>query len=151
MHRSHPIGWYDIWLLLSLTACTKDVVIYLWFIFLWLVQSLVQRIHIMTIESCWSKINVNPLSRRCRDDVYAWRRVRRGHMITHFWPHAVECRAVTLPRRETHWNLQGCPKLTKRSQPLVGRSSPYYGDMWRRYCCLTRFFRLSTYALVAKI
>jgi len=38
------------------------------------------------------------------------------------------------------WNLQGCPKLTKRSQPLVGRSSPYCGDMWRRYCCLTSFF-----------
>ena len=26
------------------------------------------------------------------------------------------------------------------SQSLVGRSSPYYGDMWRRYCCLTNFF-----------
>ena len=42
-------------------------------------------------------------------------------------------RAVMLPRRETRWNLQGCPKLTKRSQPLVGQSSPYCGDMWRRY------------------
>ena len=50
------------------------------------------------------------------------------------------CRAVTLPRHETHWNLQGCPKLTKRSQPLVGRSSPYCKDMWGRYCCLTSFF-----------
>ena len=36
--------------------------------------------------------------------------------------------------------LAGCPKLTKRSQPLVGLSSPYCGDMWRRYCCLTSFF-----------
>jgi len=26
----------------------------------------------------------------------------------------------------------GCPKLANRSQPLVGRSSPYYQDMWRR-------------------
>ena len=34
----------------------------------------------------------------------------------------------------------GCPKLTKGSQPLVGRCSPYYEDMWRRYCCLTSFF-----------
>jgi len=25
------------------------------------------------------------------------------------------CRAVTLPRRETRWNLQGCPKLVNRS------------------------------------
>jgi len=50
------------------------------------------------------------------------------------------CRAVTLPKRETSWNLVGCPKLTKRSQPLVGRSSPYYEDIWRTYCCLTSFF-----------
>ena len=49
-------------------------------------------------------------------------------------------RAVRLPRRETRWNLQGCPKLTKRSQPLGGRTSPYCGDMWRRYCCLTSFY-----------
>jgi len=34
----------------------------------------------------------------------------------------------------------GCPKLPNRSQPLVGRRSPYYGDMLRRYCCLTSFF-----------
>ena len=36
--------------------------------------------------------------------------------------------------------LAGVPKLTKRSQPLVGRSSPYCEDMWGRYCCLTSFF-----------
>jgi len=28
----------------------------------------------------------------------------------------------------------------KRSQPLVGQSSPYCRDMWGRYCCLTSFF-----------
>jgi len=61
------------------------------------------------------------------------------------------CRAVTLPRRETRWNLQGCPKLANRSQPLVGRSSPYYQDIWRTYRCLTSFFQLSICALVAKI
>jgi len=33
----------------------------------------------------------------------------------------LECRAVTLPRRETRWNLQGCPKLPDRSRPLVGQ------------------------------
>ena len=36
--------------------------------------------------------------------------------------------------------LAGCPKLTKRFQPLEGRSSLYCEDMWRRYCCLTSFF-----------
>jgi len=50
------------------------------------------------------------------------------------------CRAVTLPKRETRWNLHGYPKLVNQSQPLVGRSSPYCGDMWRTYCCLTSFF-----------
>jgi len=56
------------------------------------------------------------------------------------WRGRLECRAVTLPRGETHWNLQGCPKLANGSQPLLGWSSPYYEDMWRRYCCLTSFF-----------
>jgi len=32
------------------------------------------------------------------------------------------------------------PQLPNRSQPLVGRSSPYCEDMCRRYCCLTSFF-----------
>jgi len=30
-------------------------------------------------------------------------------------------------------------QLANRSQPLVGRSSPYYEDMWRRYRCLKKF------------
>ena len=59
------------------------------------------------------------------------------------WRTLVECRAqraVMRTRRETCWNLQGCPKLPDRSQPLVGRSLPYCGDIWRSYCCLTSFF-----------
>jgi len=56
------------------------------------------------------------------------------------WRPILECRAVVLPRRETSWNLQGCPKLPDRSQLLVGRSSPYCGNMWRRYSCLKGFF-----------
>jgi len=49
------------------------------------------------------------------------------------------CREITLPRRETRWNLQECLKLPDGSQPLVGRSSPYCGDTWRTYCCLKSF------------
>jgi len=49
------------------------------------------------------------------------------------WRPLIECRAVTLPRRETRWNLQGCFKLRNGSQPLVGRSSAYYEVMWSRY------------------
>ena len=56
------------------------------------------------------------------------------------WRSLLDCRAVTLRRRETSWSLQRCPKWSNRSQPLVGRSSPYYEDMWRTYWCLTSFF-----------
>ena len=52
----------------------------------------------------------------------------------------LECRAVMLPKRESRWNLQGCPKLANRSQLLVGQSSPYCGDVWRTYCCLKSFY-----------
>ena len=55
------------------------------------------------------------------------------------WRTILECCAVTLLRRETRWNLQGCLKLPDRSQPLVGQSSPYYENMWRKYWCLTIF------------
>jgi len=33
----------------------------------------------------------------------------------------------------------GCPKVANRSRPLVRQSSPYYEDMWRRYCRLKLF------------
>jgi len=47
--------------------------------------------------------------------------------------------------------LAGCPKLPDRSQPLVGRSSPYYGGHLEEILPLNTFFRLSIRALVAKI
>jgi len=34
----------------------------------------------------------------------------------------------------------GVPQTRQQCQPLVGRSSPYYEDTWRRYRCLTSFF-----------
>jgi len=74
---------------------------------------------------------------------------RDGRPVEHRWrplfnaavwlTPTTRCRAVTLPRCETHWNLQGCLKLPDGSQPLVG-CSPYCGDMWRTYRCLTSFF-----------
>jgi len=48
--------------------------------------------------------------------------------------------AVTKQRRETRSNMLGCPKLGNRSHQLVGQSSPYGEDLWRRYCCFTSFF-----------
>jgi len=69
---------------------------------------------------------------------YRWRPLFNAAQFG--WYSLLECRAVMLPRRETRWNLQGCPKLANGSQPLVGPSSPYYQDMWKRYWCLTSFF-----------
>ena len=56
------------------------------------------------------------------------------------WRPLLECHAVSLPRRETHWNLQGCPKLANSSHLLVSQSSPYCEDMWGKHCCLPIFF-----------
>jgi len=84
-----------------------------------------------------------------------WANVQRdGHPAEYSWRHLfnaanfgwrplLECRAVMLPRWETHWNQLGCPKLPNGSQTLAGRagrSSPYCKDMWKRYRCLSSFF-----------
>jgi len=68
---------------------------------------------------------------------YRWRPL--FNVANFGWRPQLECCAVTLPRRESRWNLLGCPKQPNRSQPLVGQSSPYCEDMRRRYCCLTIF------------
>ena len=59
------------------------------------------------------------------------------------WCPLLECRAVMLPRRETSWNLQGCLKLPDRSQPLVGRSSPYCGGHVEDILLLNKFFPIA--------
>ena len=66
------------------------------------------------------------------------------------WRSLLECYAVMLRRREICWNLHGCPKLPDRSQPLVGLTSPYCADMWRRYCCLISFFLIVDTCLSCK-
>ena len=45
-----------------------------------------------------------------------------------------------VPQTNERFSADSRPKFTKGSQPIVGRSSPYCKDMWRRYCCLTSFF-----------
>jgi len=68
---------------------------------------------------------------------YRWRPLFNAAKFS--WRPLLECRAVMLPRRESGWNLQGCPKLANRSQSLEGRSSSYYDDMRGRYRYLTIF------------
>jgi len=74
------------------------------------------------------------------------------HRAKFGWRQLSDVGAVMKPTRETRsLKFAGVPKLVNRSQPLMGRSSPYCDDMWKRYCCLSGFFRLSICALVAKI
>jgi len=51
----------------------------------------------------------------------------------------LERRAVTLPRRETV-DFAGVPQSNEKISAASGPKLPYYGDMWRRYCCLSFFF-----------
>jgi len=65
------------------------------------------------------------------------------------WRPLLECRAATLPRCKTRWNLLGCPKLANRSQPLVGRSSPYCEDVGE-ILLLKKFFQIVDTCLSCK-
>ena len=90
----------------------------------------------LSCKACWTRMWANA-QRDGRPAEYRWRPLFNAAKFG--WRPLLECRAVTLPSSETRWNLQGWPKLTKWSQPLVGRRSPYYEDMRRRYCCLSSF------------
>ena len=50
---------------------------------------------------------------------YRWRPLFNA--MNYGWHPLLKWYAVTLQRSETRWNLNGCPKLVNRSQPLVGR------------------------------
>jgi len=102
------------------------------------------KIEIWLLTTMWANVQ-----RDGRPAEYRWRPLFNAAKFG--WRPVLECRAVMLWRRESRWNLQWCPKLVNGSQRLVGRSSPYYEELWTRYCCLTSFFRLSIYASAAKI
>ena len=91
----------------------------------------------MTTNYLYTRMWANA-QRDGRPAEYRWRPLFNAAKFG--WRPVLECCAVTLPRRESRWNLQGCPKLANRSQPLVDRSSPYYEDMWRSYRRLRSFF-----------
>jgi len=84
-----------------------------------------------------------------RPTEYRWRPLFNAAKFG--WRPLLDCRVVTLPRRETRWNLQGCPKLANRSQPLVRRSLPYCRHIWGRYCCLTNVFPIVDTCLSSEI
>jgi len=91
---------------------------------------------------CWSAPGKIPLGgkipQKCIYSVAAEEMAK--HRAKFGWPPVSDVAAVTNPICETYWNVLGCSKLVNRSQPLLGRRSPYCEDMWRRYCCLTNKF-----------
>jgi len=90
---------------------------------------------------------VGQCQRDGRPAEYRWRPLFNAAKFG--WRPLLKCRAVTLPSRETRWNLMECPKLANRSQLPVGRSSPYNEGMWG--ILLFNIFQLSVTALVVKI
>ena len=89
----------------------------------------------------WTSGKVLPAGKRLRKCIYSVPAQETAkHRAKFAWPLLSDIAAVTKARCETHLNLLGCRKLTKPSQQLVGRSSPYCGDIWSIYCCLKNFF-----------
>ena len=78
------------------------------------------------IKSNQIKLQCGHAQRDGRPAEYRWRPLFNAAKFG--WIPLLEYRAVTLPRRETRWNVLGCPKLANRSQPLAGRSTPYSED-----------------------
>jgi len=56
------------------------------------------------------------------------------------WRRLLECRAVTLPRRETCWNLLGCPKLPNWSQLLRGPKVTIFWGHVEEVLLFNKFF-----------
>jgi len=86
----------------------------------------------------WQNSVTGKSSRKCIYNIPAHETAK--HRAKYGWPPVSDVGAILTPRRETCWNLLGCPKLTNLSQPLVGWSSPYCEDMWRMCRRLTSFF-----------
>ena len=91
----------------------------------------------------WANVQRDGRPSECR-----WRPLSKAANFG--WRPLLECRAVTLPRRELRWNLLGCPKRASKSQMLVRRSLPLWGYVGEALL-FNNFFRLSIHALVAKI
>jgi len=66
------------------------------------------------------------------------------------WHPLLQCRAVTLPRRETRWNLQGCPKLANRSELLVSRKFTTLWEHVGRISLFNKFFPIVDKCLSCK-
>jgi len=101
---------------------------------------------------CGEKIEITTMSADAQRDghpgKYRWCPLFNDAKFS--WRPLLECRAVTLPIRETRLKYLGCPKQPNRSQPLLGRRFILWEHV-EEILLLNIFFRLSIHALVVKI
>jgi len=92
-------------------------------------------VHVLAAKRMWANAQCNG-----RPAKYRWHPLFNAAKFG--WRPVLECRAVTLPRRQTRNPLKfaGVPQTPKPFSAVSRPSSPYYMDMWRRYCYLTSFF-----------
>jgi len=76
---------------------------------------------------------------------YRWRRLFNAAKFG--W--LVPCSNAAKTRKPL--KFAGVPQTRQQISAVSKPKLPYYEDMWRRYRCLTRFFRLSIHASAAKI
>jgi len=86
--------------------------------------------------------------RKCIYSVAAQETVK--HRTKFGWPPVSGVGAVTKARRETRWNLLGCPKLANRSRPLTGRNR-HIVRTCGEHIAVQETFWLSIHTLVAEI
>ena len=104
-------------------------------------------------EFCtWQNSVMGQQPRKCIYSVLVQDQETAKHRAKFGWPPLSNVSAVTKPRRETRWNLLGCPKLANRSKPLVGtKFTILCGHVGEILLFNKFFFQLSILALVAKI
>ena len=101
-----------------------------------LTQSVCVKQNMQLLNFCTTRMWTNAQG-DCRPAEYRWRPLFNAAVL--LTPTTrVPCRNAAKMRNPL--KSAGVPKLTKRSQLLVGQSSPYCRDICGRYCCLTSFF-----------
>jgi len=76
---------------------------------------------------------------------------RDGRPVEYRWCRLTPTTRVPCRNAAKTRNPLKCAGVPQTRQQISAASAPYCEDMWGRYCCLTSFFRLSIYALIAKM
>ena len=100
--------------------------------------------------SVWKQLEMWANAQRDgRPAVHRWRPLFNAAKFG-WCPYYMPCSNAAKTRKPL--KVAGVPQTPETISAARGLSSPYCGDMWRRYCCLTRFFSDCRYiTLVANI